>query len=103
MSKIREGETMLIYCCNCNKEVDCYLTNGEEIYPHRQDLYNLKFYKCPHCGGYVGTHKGKETPLGVIASTEIKKNRIKIHSLLDPLWKTKNIKENIYMIIYQKN
>ena len=37
---------MKIYCCNCEKEVECILVDGKVVYPHRQDLYSKNFYKC---------------------------------------------------------
>lgn len=85
---------MKLYCCMCEAETECKLTDGLEIYPHRPDLASLPFWKCG-CGGYVGCHhKSPEPtkPLGVIVSPEIKRLRQKIHAVLDPLWKSKRIK-----------
>ncbi len=85
---------MKIYCCNCQAEVICRLTNGEEMYPHRKDLYSLPFWIHDECKGFIGCHHkkiDKVKPLGVIASPEIKKARIYIHALIDPLWKNKKI------------
>ena len=83
-------EIMDIYCCGCNKDTAARLTNGEEIYPHRKDLYSLPFWKCDQCGNYVGCHhktKNQTKPLGCIPTQEIKNIRKKIHTVLDPLWK----------------
>ena len=80
---------MKIFCCTCNKDIDATLIYGDICYPHRKDLSKLKFYQCPVCKNFVGTHKGTDRPLGVIASAEIKKERMKIHDILDPLWKCK--------------
>ena len=80
---------MEIYCCNCNKNVNAILTNGEKVYPHREDLYKLNFYKCKECNNSVGCHKNYKKipkPLGVIASKEIKEKRIEIHNIIDPLF-----------------
>jgi hypothetical protein len=79
---------MTIYCGICDKKQEIILTTGKEIYPHRKDLFKLKFWKCPVCGGYVGTHKNskKHKPLGCIVSKEVKNARIRIHKLLDILW-----------------
>jgi hypothetical protein len=82
---------MLIYCCSCEKKVNARLTDGSEIYPHRQDLYDLPFWKCDNCGNYVGCHhktKNRTSPLGHIPSKEIMEKRKQIHSILDPLWKS---------------
>ncbi len=83
---------MNIYCCNCTEEIDATLTNGAEIYPHRKDLKNLPFWKCTTCNSFVGCHhktSDPTKPLGVIPSEDIKRQRKFIHSILDPIWKSK--------------
>ena len=83
---------MIIYCCNCEAEIDARLTDGSEIYPHREDLESLPFWKCDGCGSYVGCHHkstNRTKPLGVIPSGRIKEYRRFIHARLDPIWKTK--------------
>lgn len=88
---------MNIFCCTCNKNVESMLVRGKDCYPYRKDLSRLKFYQCPVCKNFVGTHKGTDIPLGVIASPEIKRERMKIHFLLDPLWRNKRIsRKEIY-------
>ncbi|MES0444944.1 MAG: zinc-finger-containing protein [Desulfobacterales bacterium] len=84
-----------MYCCGCKTEVDARLTSGEEVYPHRNDLFNLPFWKCDQCGNYVGCHhKTKEgtKPLGNIPTKELRDARKHIHEILDPLWKTGKMK-----------
>lgn len=71
--------------------VECKLKSGEEIYPHRPDLYDLKMYECPHCHGRVGVHKGATKPLGCIPTPEMKRARIIVHNLIDPLWRSGKI------------
>jgi len=78
---------MIIYCCKCDKDVNAELTKGNIIYPHRTDLYNKNFYKCPHCGNYVGCHPGTTRPLGCIPTYEIRLARHRLHDIMDPLWK----------------
>lgn len=90
---------MNLWCCECCAYVDSMLVGGDIIYPHRPDLYKLKFYQCPHCKNYVGTHKkwGMGTDgrkhniraLGCIPNAKLKFARSKIHEILDPLWKGK--------------
>lgn len=80
---------MKIYCTGCEKEVEARLTNGEEMYPHRPDLYELPFWICDSCKAFVGTHHkttNRNNPLGFLATPEVKKWRRAIHSQLDPLW-----------------
>jgi len=94
---------MEIYCCGCEKKVKTRLTDGSEIYPHRPDLKKIPFWKCDICGNYVGCHhktKNRTQPLGCIPTNEIKQARMKIHSAIDPIWKSGEMKRNeIYKII----
>lgn len=86
---------MKIYCTACIGEVDARLTNGVEIYPHRPDLADLPFWICDTCKNYVGCHyqSNKPTqPKGEIATAEVRKYRVQLHRLIDPLWKNKQIK-----------
>lgn len=86
---------MLIRCCGCGEKVEARLTDGGEIYPHRQDLASLPFWKCDDCGNFVGCHhktKDRTRPLGCIPTPEIRNARKHIHSLLDPIWKSGKIK-----------
>jgi len=92
-----------VYCAICDKHVEYNLTTGKVIYPHREDLHNLTIAQCPVCYGYVGTHKKTKKPLGVIVSQEVKRERIKIHSIIDPLWKDGRIKrKHLYARISEK-
>lgn len=91
---------MKIYCCNCRKEVEAILIKGDKIYPHRPDLYKKNFYQCPTCKKYVGCHDKTTRPLGVIPTEGLKAARIKLHALMDPLWKSGKIKRaTLYKLI----
>lgn len=82
---------MLIWCCQCQADVDARLTSGAETYPHRADLAAVPRWKCDGCGNHVGTHHKTDNPtrpLGNIPSPELKKARIAIHDLVDPHWKS---------------
>ncbi len=88
---------MLIHCCGCAKKIDAKLTNGSEIYPHRDDLCSLPFWQCGTCGNFVGCHHktNKPTrPLGCIPTPEIRDARKHIHAKLDPLWQSGKISRN---------
>ena len=86
-----------IYCCGCGKDVTANLIDGSLVYPHRQDLYHLWFWSCPHCHCYVGCHKGTSNPLGVIPTKDIMNARKHIHAILDPLWKSgKHKRKDLY-------
>ena len=83
--------TKPIYCISCEKTVNARLTDGKEIYSHRPDLYNLPFWRCDHCGNYVGCHHktaNRTQPLGAIPSEEVRKLRNQIHAVLAPLWQS---------------
>ena len=79
---------MKIWCVKCQKDVEAELITGDIIYPHRPDLYNRNFYKCPFCGGYVGCHPNTTKPLGCIPTVALKMARIRVHDKLDSLWKS---------------
>ena len=83
-------ETKIIYCCKCNRKIEARLTSGSEIYPHRDDLHSLPFWKCDVCGNFVGCHHktiNRTQPLGCIPTPEIREARKHIHAMLDPIWK----------------
>lgn len=90
---------MMIYCCQCGGYVEACLEWGATIYPHRSDLSDLFFYRCPNCGCYTGCHKGTKNPMGVIPTKEMRVARKKIHSLIDPFWKSGIIKRGF---LYKK-
>ena len=89
-----------IYCCGCEKYVDAERVTGDLVYPHRPDLAKLVFWRCQTCRNFVGTHKGTDRPLGVIATTTMKARRMQIHALIDPLWRGGMIKrKKLYRIM----
>lgn len=97
---------MTIFCCGCNKYVQARLTTGMEIYPCRQDLHALPFWRCDVCRNYVGCHhktKDRTRPLGCIPTREITEKRKQIHAALDPLWKCGGLRrEEVYAAISSK-
>lgn len=94
---------MLIECVECKETVEARLTDGQEIYPHRKDLWNLPFWKCDTCGNYVGCHHKtmkRTKPLGCIPNQEIKNARRHIHALIDPMWQNGHIKrKKLYALL----
>lgn len=90
---------MKIYCCGCKKDVEARLTTGTEIYPHRQDLNGIVFFRCDVCNNYVGTHRklnkdGTRMPLGSIPTPELRKVRSEIHELMDPIWRNQKMQRS---------
>ena len=97
---------MKIYCCGCGEKVEARLTNGGEVYPHRGDLKKIPFWICDSCKNFVGCHHKTSkptTPLGCIATPEIKNARKHIHRILDPIWQSGKIsRSKLYKIISNK-
>ena len=87
---------MKIKCMPCQKEIDAQLITGKMAYPYRSDLIDLRFFQCPHCFNFVGTHEDNglinPVPLGCIVGEDVRKSRIYIHKLIDPVWKSGRIK-----------
>ncbi len=45
---------------------------------------------CTPCSAYVGTHHNDPNrPLGTMANDALRKQRIAVHAMIDPLWKSK--------------
>lgn len=96
-----------IWCCECQADINARLANGEEIYPHRPDLFELFFWIHDECGNYVGCHNNRKIdptePLGCIPNKTIKKLRGEIHKLLDPLWQSGKYKRKaLYALLSNK-
>jgi hypothetical protein len=74
-------------CTTC--ETAARLTDGREIYPHRQDLADKPIWACTVCEDtYVGCHPGTEDPLGFPADAALREARQLLHQRrIDPLWK----------------
>lgn len=79
--------TKLIYCARCENNVIANQITGKEVYPHLSHLSKLKFRECLECYGFVSSNKRTGEPLGIIATDEMKKLRMRIHETIDPIWK----------------
>jgi len=96
---------MEIYCCECKKDVEAELITGQRAYQHREDLWDMLFWQCPNCDNFVGTHKNskKHAPMGHICGKELKKLKMDIHRILDPLWRSgRYSRKQIYLIVSSK-
>lgn len=69
------------YCRKFSESV-----TGADVYPHRRDLKDKRFFLCSPCQAWVGTHWDGR-PLGTIAKEELRKARSEAHALFDPLWR----------------
>lgn len=87
-------------CCHCDDIVKARLTDGTEIYPHRKDLKDLRFWVCENCDNYVGCHRDSTDPLGSIPGPMLRQARRRVHKVLDPLWKERHFtRTELYKII----
>ena len=81
----------IIYCVECGHNVVAELVSGKEIYGNDK-FKDIPFWRCPTCGNWVGSHykstHNPDAPLGCIPTKEIRAIRRKIHSMIDPLWKS---------------
>ncbi len=66
--------------------------SGEQVYPHREDLFKFTFYQCSPCKAYVGCHGTSEKPLGRLANSELRKAKGKAHRHFDQLWRSGDMK-----------
>lgn len=74
-----------VKCPYCQGQAE--LTNGKEIYPHREDLWGLRFWICRPCQAYVGCHRygNGQKPLGTPAQAGLRVFRKRVHAHFDPL------------------
>jgi hypothetical protein len=77
-----------VRCGECHSL--CQLTDGEEIYPHRSDLFHKSFWICRACGAYCGCSGTTSEPLGLPAGAETRQARSRAHRAFDKLWKKPN-------------
>ena len=76
----------MITCPYCGAQA--MLVGGDMIYRNRPDLSAKKFWRCAPCDAYVGTHANRKdhAPLGRLATAELRRLKMQVHSLFDPLW-----------------
>lgn len=78
-------------CPYCGE--DAAPVTGQEIYPHRADLWEKRFFLCKPCGAYVGCHPDGK-PLGRLANAALRKAKQKAHAAFDPLWRSGKMKRS---------
>lgn len=81
---------MLIYCCQCETQVEARLTTDAEVYKHLPHLSDSHYWVCDTCRNYVGVHKTSKDfkPLGCIATPELRAVRKQLHLLIDSFWQS---------------
>ena len=80
-------EDARLICSDCGG-TDVRCVSGDQIYPHRPDLYAKWFWRCV-CGAYVGCHPTTQVPLGTPAGPATRKAREQAHASFDALWRRK--------------
>lgn len=79
-------------CAECGGGTVC--VSGDQIYPHRPDLFRKWFWRCP-CGAYVGCHPNSQTPLGTPAGPATRQARSEAHAVFDALWQRKMARDGV--------
>lgn len=87
IAKTMKGKpvTVVVNCGHCGQPAA--LVTGEQVYPHRRDLWHKPFWQCVPCKAHVGCHPGTTHPLGSVADAELRRWRSRAHEAFDPLWK----------------
>jgi hypothetical protein len=79
-----------IACAYCQRPAR--LVDGTDLYPRRPDLAEKMFWKCAPCDAWVGCHPGTTKPLGRLADAELRAAKQRVHALLDPIWKARELR-----------
>lgn len=88
-----EETTSSVVCDYCGQQAD--EATGADVYPHRPDLSDLKFYVCTPCEARVGCHSETGKPLGRLANAELRQAKMDAHASFDPIWKDGYLKRNV--------
>ncbi|MBQ9346670.1 MAG: DUF3268 family zinc-finger domain-containing protein [Oscillibacter sp.] len=72
----------VVFCDYCGNRAE--FVDSSVIY--RGKSYGM-IYLCPHCGAYVGVHRGTDKPLGRLANAELRRWKKAAHAAFDPLWR----------------
>lgn len=91
-------------CLHC--ELPASLVTGREIYPHREDLWSKRIWRCA-CGARCGCHKDSDAPLGRPADQPTRDARMTLHQVLDPIWRRhvkdrKGARDAVYAFLSRK-
>ena len=73
-------------CPYCKKEAPW--VENSAIYGRRYGNSYMCYY-CKDCDAYVGCHNNTRNALGTMANKELREARMRVHAVIDPLWKSK--------------
>jgi hypothetical protein len=82
----------VVTCGECAGEA--VLVTGAAVYPHREELHARSYWRCS-CGAFVGCHPGTVTPLGTPANGDLRRLRMQLHSIFDPIWERRRVKDGL--------
>ncbi|KKK84310.1 hypothetical protein LCGC14_2784650 [marine sediment metagenome] len=87
-------------CPYCKKEAK-WIQN-KAIYGRNYGKSYMCYY-CKVCDAYVGCHNNTREPLGTMANKELRDLRKQAHSIIDPLWKSGQMRRNeVYNMLKKK-
>lgn len=100
-----------IICDYCGQPAP--LITGKELYPHRPDLWEKRFYRCDPCDAHVGCHPPAtargggigdgSVPLGRLANAELRRVRSAAHAAFDPIWQRQGMsRRDAYLWLAQE-
>lgn len=82
--RLNIGHVLKRPCHYCQGAIT--LVTGFDIYPHRQDLWDLPFWRCAGCYAYSGCHKGTTHAKARVANKTTRDLRREAHAFIDPIW-----------------
>lgn len=85
----------------------CRYCGGDVVFTSNAEIYgreygNGKCYLCRNCRAYVGVHNGTKTPLGILATPELRKLKIQCHNLFDKKWSNSTERKKCYKELADK-
>lgn len=86
--------------------MNCPYCGREAVWCENKAIYGRNYgksymcYLCKKCDAYVGCHNNTKEPLGTMANRELRGLRVKCHDLIDPLWKSGDLKrKEVYRVL----
>ncbi len=78
--------TLTVQCPYCKN--DMVLVNASFVFPAGKGGYMWVCSLYPYCDTYVSAHRGTDVPVGTPANTKLRRLRILLHRVFDPIWET---------------
>jgi hypothetical protein len=84
---ISNGDRPPFFCPECDTEL--VLVGGPEVYPHRPDRKDLKYWLCRPCKAWIIASTKSDLPLGTPANAMLRHFRAEVLEKLAPLIRAK--------------